>query len=279
MSGVRVEEERLARDIEAIARMQRGRLANRLQPSDVLPLVAARPRLRASPRRERPAATCASMPPATCTRGRALCRRSRRPGCAGPTSTRCPREADSTASWGRGRALEVLRAAPAARRGARSCSRKRREPPFGLGMVGSRAWAGTLGPEKLRRLRNRQGQDYFCGGRRARSCRRTAWPRSDCGPASYLGLIETHVEQGPGDVEGGHSRGRGHGHRRPEAVRLRHHGRSESRGRHHDEGSQGCPGGCRTCRVCAGGVRQGIGRGCRRRPCSPWVGWMCSRMQ
>jgi len=68
---------------------------------------------------------------------------------------------------------------------------------FSLGMVGSRAWAGTLAPEELQNLRNSQGQDYASAGvAHGVSVKRLAVERLR--PERYRGLIETHVEQGPG---------------------------------------------------------------------------------
>lgn len=73
---------------------------------------------------------------------------------------------------------------------------------FGLGMLGSRAWAGTLSPAELGALRNQRGEDYLTAGAphgvapehlRAERLR----------PAAYRGLIEVHVEQGVALWNGG----------------------------------------------------------------------------
>lgn len=97
-------------------------------------------------------------------------------------------------------ALEVLR-----------CSREAQKVPpvelvvwaeeegttFGLGMLGSRAAAGTMTLDQLAALKDRTGQSFLDAGR-------------DCGvvpekiqfdriqPSKVVGLIEVHVEQGPG---------------------------------------------------------------------------------
>lgn len=67
---------------------------------------------------------------------------------------------------------------------------------FNLGMLGSRAWAGTLSAEELAKLRNRDGKSPLEAGR---ACGvdpdRLATDRLD--PGKYVGLIEVHVEQGP----------------------------------------------------------------------------------
>jgi hydantoinase/carbamoylase family amidase len=66
---------------------------------------------------------------------------------------------------------------------------------FNLGMLGSRAWVGTLSVEELSAIRNRDGQNYLQAG-------------ADCGvvasilesdrlqPGNYRGFIEVHAEQG-----------------------------------------------------------------------------------
>jgi hydantoinase/carbamoylase family amidase len=68
---------------------------------------------------------------------------------------------------------------------------------FGSGMMGSRAWVDADGEKVLTTLKNAQGLTYVEAGK-------------DCGvdparfaadrlnPARYLGLIEVHIEQGPG---------------------------------------------------------------------------------
>jgi hydantoinase/carbamoylase family amidase len=93
-------------------------------------------------------------------------------------------------------ALEVLRAEPRADLELIVFAEEE-GTTFGLGMLGSRAWTGELGPEKLRALRNAAGQDYLGAG----AAHGVAAARMEAGrlrPSDYLGLIETHVEQGPG---------------------------------------------------------------------------------
>ena len=93
-------------------------------------------------------------------------------------------------------ALEVLRAAPDAAVELIIFAEEE-GTTFGLGMVGSRAWAGTLDPGKLRLLRNSQGKDYLSAGAgHGVAAERLAADRLQ--PERYLGLIEAHVEQGPG---------------------------------------------------------------------------------
>jgi len=66
---------------------------------------------------------------------------------------------------------------------------------FGLGMLGSRAWAGTLDAGELHRVRNSDGKSYFEAGRdHGVTEERLQAERLD--PRRYSGLIEVHVEQG-----------------------------------------------------------------------------------
>jgi allantoate deiminase len=70
-------------------------------------------------------------------------------------------------------------------------------PTFGLGMIGSRLWVGELDEPALRELKNAQGQTYIEAGRPfGVEPVRLADDRLD--PSRYLGLIEVHIEQGPG---------------------------------------------------------------------------------
>ena len=70
-------------------------------------------------------------------------------------------------------------------------------PTFGLGMLGSRAWVGELSAERLGELRNAAGQTYLeAGAPFGVAAGRVAAERID--PKRYLGLIEVHIEQGPG---------------------------------------------------------------------------------
>jgi allantoate deiminase len=67
---------------------------------------------------------------------------------------------------------------------------------FGLGMLGSRAWCGTLSTDELAAVRNRDGVDYLSAGRAwGVDPARMAVERLD--PTRYRGFIEVHVEQGP----------------------------------------------------------------------------------
>jgi len=67
---------------------------------------------------------------------------------------------------------------------------------FGLGMIGSRAWVGTLVADQLAQLRNAAGRSYSEAGARY-------GVRPDCleseriEPSRYRGFIEVHIEQGP----------------------------------------------------------------------------------
>lgn len=67
---------------------------------------------------------------------------------------------------------------------------------FGLGMLGSRGWAGTLDAAALAALKNRGGQTYWeAGAEHAAAAARLA-PET-LQPAAYSGLVEVHIEQGP----------------------------------------------------------------------------------
>ncbi|MGD9722021.1 MAG: Zn-dependent hydrolase [Pirellulales bacterium] len=68
---------------------------------------------------------------------------------------------------------------------------------FGLGMLGSRAWAGTLAAARLATLRNAAGQSYLEAGA-AYGVRPDHFDAERLRPADYLGLVEVHIEQGPG---------------------------------------------------------------------------------
>ncbi len=67
---------------------------------------------------------------------------------------------------------------------------------FNLGMLGSRAWAGTLGPEELSALVNSKGMDFLSAGA-THGVNPKRMEAERFSPAPYKGLIETHVEQGP----------------------------------------------------------------------------------
>jgi allantoate deiminase len=70
-------------------------------------------------------------------------------------------------------------------------------PTFGLGMIGSRAWVGELGEGQLRALHNAAGQNYLDAGRPF-GVERSRLTAGRIDPARYLGLVEVHIEQGPG---------------------------------------------------------------------------------
>jgi allantoate deiminase len=70
-------------------------------------------------------------------------------------------------------------------------------PTFGLGMLGSRAWVGDLKAEHLDKLRNAAGQTYLEAG--AAFGVHAAHIRDELiQPRRHLGMIELHIEQGPG---------------------------------------------------------------------------------
>lgn len=70
-------------------------------------------------------------------------------------------------------------------------------PTFGLGMLGSRAWTGELSAERLGELRNAGGQTYLeAGASFGVDASRLADDRLR--RDRYRGLIEVHIEQGPG---------------------------------------------------------------------------------
>jgi hydantoinase/carbamoylase family amidase len=67
---------------------------------------------------------------------------------------------------------------------------------FGLGMLGSRGWAGTLDAAALAAVFNREGLSYHDAGRpHGVAPDRLAAERLERG--AYAGFIEVHVEQGP----------------------------------------------------------------------------------
>ena len=68
---------------------------------------------------------------------------------------------------------------------------------FGLGMLGSRAAAGTIDAGQLAAMKNASGQSYLeAGAAHGVVPERIAEARLQ--PARAVGLIEVHVEQGPG---------------------------------------------------------------------------------
>ncbi len=92
-------------------------------------------------------------------------------------------------------ALEVLRANPSAPVELIVFAEEE-GTTFNLGMLGSRAWAGTLGPAELRSLRNADGKDFLSAGAdHGVDPARLASQRLQA--SNYRGLVEVHVEQGP----------------------------------------------------------------------------------
>ncbi|MDZ4687467.1 MAG: Zn-dependent hydrolase [Planctomycetaceae bacterium] len=67
---------------------------------------------------------------------------------------------------------------------------------FGLGMLGSRTWVGTLDAARLSELKNAQGQSYLEAGRPYGVSPERFKAERLC-PNEYRGLIEIHIEQGP----------------------------------------------------------------------------------
>ena len=86
-----------------------------------------------------------------------------RHGCAAPTWTRSPPAGSTTAwwaSWWRWKCFARRPDAPV----ELIVFAEEEGTTFSLGMLGSRAWAGTLGAAELRALRNAAGQDYLSAG-------------------------------------------------------------------------------------------------------------------
>lgn len=67
---------------------------------------------------------------------------------------------------------------------------------FGLGMLGSRTWAGTLDAPQLAAVRNAQGQTYLEAGK-PYGVVPERFADDRLRTADYLGMIELHIEQGP----------------------------------------------------------------------------------
>jgi OHCU decarboxylase len=70
-------------------------------------------------------------------------------------------------------------------------------PTFGLGMLGSRAWVGDLSADDLGKLKNAGGQTYLEAGAPF-GVDPTKFSADKLVSSRYLGLIEAHIEQGPG---------------------------------------------------------------------------------
>jgi allantoate deiminase len=70
---------------------------------------------------------------------------------------------------------------------------------FGVAMLGSRAWAGTIEADRLLKLRNRSGIDFEAAGKAFGVAPDKLAP-ADFGFAldRYKGMIEVHIEQGAG---------------------------------------------------------------------------------
>jgi len=91
-------------------------------------------------------------------------------------------------------ALEVLRAAPGAPVELIVFAEEE-GTTFGLGMLGSKAWAGSLDAERLSAVKNAQGQSFLeAGAGYGVDPARLAAERLS--PSRYRGLVEVHVEQG-----------------------------------------------------------------------------------
>ncbi len=91
-------------------------------------------------------------------------------------------------------ALEVLRAAPDAPMELIVFAEEE-GTTFGLGMLGSKAWAGTLDAAQLRSIRNAEGRDYLSAGAdHGVAPERLGAERFSA--VRYRGLVEVHVEQG-----------------------------------------------------------------------------------
>lgn len=97
-------------------------------------------------------------------------------------------------------ALEVLRAAAEDGRAAK-CEliifAEEEGTTFGLGMLGSRSWTGELSVEELGSVLNRDNQSYLEAGR-AFGVDPKRIPAERIDASRYRGLIEAHIEQGPG---------------------------------------------------------------------------------
>ncbi len=96
--------------------------------------------------------------------------------------------------------LEVMRAAREDRRDAPLelvIFAEEEGTTFGLGMIGSRAWTGQLDSARLAELRNLAGQSYVEAGAPF-GVSPDRLPGDRLRPSDYRGMIEVHIEQGPG---------------------------------------------------------------------------------
>ena len=98
-------------------------------------------------------------------------------------------------------ALEILRAA--AEDGKKSLPfeaiifAEEEGTTFGLGMLGSRGWVGTLDAKALGALKNSQGEDYWQAGK-PHDTDPSKLEASRLKPSDWLGFLELHIEQGVG---------------------------------------------------------------------------------
>ena len=98
-------------------------------------------------------------------------------------------------------ALEILRAA--AEDGKKSLPfeaiifAEEEGTTFGLGMLGSRGWVGTLDAKALGALKNSQGEDYWQAGK-PHDADPSKLEASRLKPSDWLGFLELHIEQGVG---------------------------------------------------------------------------------
>ncbi len=67
---------------------------------------------------------------------------------------------------------------------------------FGIGMIGSRLWTGSITAESLVKFRNQRGESFIEAGR-GDGVDAARLGGDLLRPDAYLGLIEIHVEQGP----------------------------------------------------------------------------------
>jgi len=68
---------------------------------------------------------------------------------------------------------------------------------FGLGMLGSHAWVGELSGQQLASVRNARGESYLEAGSQ-HGVHPSRLIEDAFNARHYLGLVEVHVEQGPG---------------------------------------------------------------------------------
>jgi hydantoinase/carbamoylase family amidase len=97
--------------------------------------------------------------------------------------------------------LEVLRAAQEDGQGPQPLElvifAEEEGTTFGLGMLGSRTWAGTLAEQDLAAIHNEFGENYLLAGK-PYGVLPERFGEERIRPSDYLGLIEIHIEQGPG---------------------------------------------------------------------------------